>query len=119
MILIRLVTSQGFLIALVVFSFTWATVGASWTWPPLFIAIIASAIRRGLGLDAYAAIAPLMRTGTQTKWTHKTGTRTTTGTIVRTHGHAGTGTVARLGADMRHTGQASWAQRPHAAYDWY
>ena len=27
--------------------------------------------------------------------------------------------MSRLGADMRHTGQAGWAQRPHAAYDWY
>lgn len=27
--------------------------------------------------------------------------------------------MARLGADMRHIGQADWAQRPHAAYGWY
>ncbi len=47
-ILIRLVTSQAFLIALVVWSFMWVTVGASWA-PPLFIvAVIALAIRRGL-----------------------------------------------------------------------
>ena len=48
MVLIRLVTSQAFLIALVVWSFMWVTVGASWA-PPLFIvAVIALAIRRGL-----------------------------------------------------------------------
>lgn len=27
--------------------------------------------------------------------------------------------MARLGAAMRRLGQADWAQRPHAAYDWY
>ena len=48
MILFRLVTSQGFLIALIVFSFMWVTVGAGWAWPLLFVAVIALAIRRGL-----------------------------------------------------------------------
>ena len=48
MILIRLVTSQVFLIALIVFSFMWVTVGAGWAAPLFIVAVIALAIRRGL-----------------------------------------------------------------------
>ncbi len=48
MILIRLVTSQAFLIVLVVWSFMWVTVGASWAAPLFIVAVIALAIRRGL-----------------------------------------------------------------------
>lgn len=108
-ILIRLVTSHAFLIALVVWSFMWVTVGASWAGPLFIVAVIALAIRRGstsdagnvpgpnphavrlaaaLGLDAYAATATSMTTGTQTNSTQKTGTRTTNGARSRTIGTA-------------------------------